>query len=169
MDWSNTYFLLKLILIIMKRRDFLNKSIKILAISPLAITMLNSCEKDEVYIPTSTNASKVNINISDYPGLLNIGGVVEVMIKGKNNNDPVILSRINENEIVAFSSVCRHQGCIIQIPKDTTGDIECPCHYIKYSPIDGSIVYKPMSEDIQPLIKFATTFDNISKILIINI
>lgn len=39
--------------------------------------------------------------------------------------NPVIVSRTGEDEVVAFSAVCTHQGCTVR-PQGS--QIRCPCH-----------------------------------------
>lgn len=52
-----------------------------------------------------------------------------------------VLVRKRGGEIVAFSAVCTHLGCIVQWEKDKQ-DFLCPCHAGHYS-ADGAVISGP--------------------------
>ncbi len=57
-----------------------------------------------------------------------------------------------DNQFVALSSICTHQGCTVGYNK-VANDIECPCHGSIYS-VSGSVVVGPA---VSPLHSFPVT------------
>lgn len=52
----------------------------------------------------------------------------------------VIIHRVSESEVVAFSSVCTHQGCTV-LPEPER--LYCPCHGSVYDPASGEVLDGP--------------------------
>ena len=64
-------------------------------------------------------------------------GTTSVTVNGHN----YLLYRPDEKTVLAYTSVCTHQGC-----KVGTGDSKnfiCPCHGSEYSKLDGSVTQGP--------------------------
>ena len=53
----------------------------------------------------------------------------------------VIVSQPSSGEYKAFSTVCTHQGCQVQV--QDSNRIVCPCHGSEYAVADGSVVHGP--------------------------
>ena len=56
----------------------------------------------------------------------------------------VIVSQPSAGEYKAFSTVCTHQGCQVQV--QDSNRIVCPCHGSEYAGADGSVVHGPAEE-----------------------
>ena len=56
----------------------------------------------------------------------------------------VIVSQPSASEYKAFSTVCTHQGCQVQV--QDSNRIVCPCHGSEYAVADGSVVHGPAEE-----------------------
>lgn len=56
----------------------------------------------------------------------------------------VIVSQPSSGEYKAFSTVCTHQGCQVQV--QDSNRIVCPCHGSEYAVADGSVVHGPAEE-----------------------
>ncbi|GAB3879956.1 hypothetical protein GCM10029964_033240 [Kibdelosporangium lantanae] len=69
------------------------------------------------------------------------GGVVVDGPSGK-----VVLTRPSDNEVVAMSAVCPHQGVIVQAPKGDT--ITCPGHGSMFAAADGSLKKGPATKGL---------------------
>jgi Rieske Fe-S protein len=54
-----------------------------------------------------------------------IGGVVEFHYPG--NDDPCLLIRLGDGQLVAFGQQCSHLSCAV-IPEPERGRLHCPCH-----------------------------------------
>jgi arsenite oxidase small subunit len=52
-------------------------------------------------------------------------------------------------DIVAFSAVCTHMGCIIEFVGDR---FVCPCHYSMFDPAKNGQVYQGLASDYLPQI-----------------
>src|SRR5699024_4177753 len=58
----------------------------------------------------------------------------------------IVVSRPDRDELVGFSAVCTHAGCIVgEVMEDT---ITCPCHGSAFSIDDGSVVNGPATEPL---------------------
>ncbi|MCM3660756.1 Rieske (2Fe-2S) protein [Georgenia satyanarayanai] len=57
----------------------------------------------------------------------------------------VVVTRVTEEEVVALSAVCTHQGCTVR--RETT-DLACPCHGSRFDPTDGTVVQGPAEEPL---------------------
>ena len=67
---------------------------------------------------------RIDLKDERYVTLNRSGGAVYV--EAETESRPVIVHRISESEVVAFSSVCTHAGCKVDLPKD--GKAVCKCH-----------------------------------------
>lgn len=63
---------------------------------------------------------------------------------------PILLSRLSESEVKAFSAICTHQGCAV------AGDFECPCHGSVFDTTSGKPTQGPA---VDPLPEFTVTLD----------
>lgn len=98
-----------------KRRDFLKTACAPVVLSMFGISVLEACNSgdDESSPPADDNSSTngetsttvtIDLSSSDFSDLSDIGGWVNYLDKD------LLLLRISETEIRAFSNVCPHQG-----------------------------------------------------------
>lgn len=149
----------------MNRRDFLKKGLVFtgIGISIPAVSLITSCERTET---APIGDDYIELNLSDYPGLTNIGGAIRKDFENANSGYPIIIIRKTEFEFLAFSSRCSHQGCIVNLPTKDGSTLECFCHGAKFSSIDGSVVGGPNDgQSINPLTSFHTDFDYYKEVL----
>jgi nitrite reductase/ring-hydroxylating ferredoxin subunit len=52
----------------------------------------------------------------------------------------VLVTRLSETQVVAFSAVCTHQGCTVEPGKTSLG---CPCHGSTYDAKTGAVLGGP--------------------------
>ncbi|MDY7544194.1 MULTISPECIES: Rieske (2Fe-2S) protein [unclassified Cryobacterium] len=81
--------------------------------------------------------------LSDIP----VGGSIETALNGK----AIFVSQPTKGNVVAFSAVCTHQGCIVKLV-DTSFD--CPCHGSKFDTKTGAVLAGPAPK---PLIGITVT------------
>jgi cytochrome b6-f complex iron-sulfur subunit len=130
----------------MERKDFLKKvavSGSILLVSP---ALFNACSKgddDTTNEPNNNNGNSgdvvIDLTSSTYAELGKVGGFA---YKGD-----IIIIRSGENEYVALSKICTHQGCTVGY-NETTNQLPCPCHGSLYS-ISGSVLNGPASASLK--------------------
>ena len=97
-----------------KRRNFLKTACAPVALSMFGISVLEACSSGDESAPSadvnsstdSETSSTVTVDLSssDFSVLSDIGGWKNYI------NKNLLLLRISETEIRAFSNVCRHQG-----------------------------------------------------------
>ena len=79
-----------------------------------------------------------------------VGGAVKVDVGGS----PVIVARPNANETVAFSAICTHQGCVVDVAGRT---LDCPCHGSQFNALTGQVLRGPA---VNPLPKVSVAVKN---------
>lgn len=59
--------------------------------------------------------------------------------------ETVLLTRTGDQDVVAFSAVCTHQGCTVEV-----GEVEgeCPCHGSRFDLTTGEATAMPASEPL---------------------
>ncbi|UYM04375.1 Rieske (2Fe-2S) protein [Solicola gregarius] len=83
--------------------------------------------------------------VADVP----VGGSAQADVDG----ETVLLSQPEKGTIMAFSSVCTHQGCAV---KPDGADLHCPCHDSIYDAATGEVKSGPAPD---PLPKVSVKVD----------
>ncbi|ASD22354.1 hypothetical protein B7495_09860 [Cryobacterium sp. LW097] len=83
--------------------------------------------------------------LSDIP----VGGAIAVMFDGAQ----IIVSQPTAGEVVAFSAICTHQGCIV-VPEKK--GLNCPCHKSLFDTATGAVIQGPATD---PLPAVTVTLD----------
>jgi Rieske Fe-S protein len=76
-----------------------------------------------------------------------VGGSVGVQVDGS----AVLLSQPEEGKAMAFSAICRHQGCVVAAAGES---FDCPCHGSRYDAATGEVLNGPST---RPLIEIKVT------------
>lgn len=84
-------------------------------------------------------------NVTAPEGTVEVGSASAVGV-GKaarltHGSTTVIVSQPSAGEYKAFSTVCTHQGCQVQV--QDSNRIVCPCHGSEFAVSDGSVVHGP--------------------------
>jgi Rieske Fe-S protein len=58
------------------------------------------------------------------------------------DDDPAVLFRLGDNEIVAFSQKCTHLGCVVYYQPDEQR-WHCPCHQGNFDARSGAVISGP--------------------------
>lgn len=99
--------------------------------------------------PKPTGEGQKVIKLSD----LEVGARTSVQAKHPSGAEiPVLLFRPDEKSVLAFSSVCTHQGCVVT-PDSSKDDFFCACHGSRFKPADGTVLDGPA---VAPLARYAT-------------
>ncbi|MFL4472636.1 ubiquinol-cytochrome c reductase iron-sulfur subunit [Paeniglutamicibacter sp. MACA_103] len=89
-------------------------------------------------LPEATGAAKDAIDVSRLP----VQGTASVTVDGRG----YLLYRPDEATVLAYTSVCTHQGCKVGTG---SGEIfECPCHGSRFSKTDGSVAQGPAKKSL---------------------
>lgn len=57
----------------------------------------------------------------------------------------MVLTRISETEVKAFSAICTHQGCTVVAD---AAPLMCPCHGSTFDPETGQVITGPASKPL---------------------
>lgn len=100
-------------------------------------------------VPSPTGEGQAVIDLAE----LAVGARATVQAKHPTGAEiPVLLFRPDEKSVLAYSSVCTHQGCVVTT-KSTKDDFFCACHGSRFKPSDGTVTDGPA---IAPLARYAT-------------
>ena len=147
------------------RRDFLKESGKFILLAigtSTLLPVLNSCESSE-----SPTHSTFKILLEDYPGLANIGVLVEVQKDNVNDGFSIYIIRQSETAFLTMNSKCNHRGCQTNPPDSGHVNIWCGCHGSEYSATDGSVLKQPNSGSTFALNRFTYLLDAVENSLTI--
>ncbi len=86
----------------------------------------------------------VDLDDPRFAPLREVGGAMKVVPEG--SFEPVIVVRISEDELIAFSSACPHWGCEVTLP-DEDGLIACSCHESWFD-LEGRYLEGPAEADL---------------------
>ncbi|MGR0219338.1 QcrA and Rieske domain-containing protein [Agromyces sp. ZXT2-6] len=78
-----------------------------------------------------------------------VGGSIDATIGG----EPVLLAQPTAGEVVAYSAICTHQGCVVAA---AGSKFECPCHGSVFDAATGDVEVGPA---LEPLGSVAVTVD----------
>ena len=78
-----------------------------------------------------------------------VGGSIDATIGG----EPVLLAQPTEGDVVAYSAICTHQGCVVAA---AGSKFECPCHGSVFDAATGDVEVGPA---LEPLASVAVTVD----------
>lgn len=95
---------------------------------------------DSRVAPPSSAAGTTLLSLADVP----VGSGVVLEVQGAS----VVVVQPEQGTAKAFSGVCTHQGCVVQIGRQ---DITCPCHGSEFSFDDGSVVRGPAERPLPPV------------------
>ena len=73
-------------------------------------------------------------------GSVDIGGTFLFLYPG--DDDPAILLRLNETDVVAFSQKCTHLGCVVYY-EESEQRWHCPCHEGNFEARTGAVISGP--------------------------
>lgn len=134
----------------MKRREFgsflglgmLATSLPVAIAACLPVKPTADAPKTEAAIPPKTPILRPD-------GFKTLGTVADLDNNGYlSGNDstagPIIVIRNAANDVLALSSVCTHQGCIVEWKENT---FTCPCHRSKFK-TDGSVAAGPATDSL---------------------
>jgi Rieske Fe-S protein len=57
-------------------------------------------------------------------------------------DEGLAVTRLSENDVVAVSRRCTHQGCTVLLPERAGATLDCPCHGSRFT-IQGVVVNGP--------------------------
>ncbi|MGB9853077.1 MAG: Rieske (2Fe-2S) protein [Candidatus Kapaibacteriota bacterium] len=132
--------------------------------------ILTSCEKDES-LPAPPPGSTVNINLKDYPDLLNFPSIKKITVTSPLNMS-FIVKRKDQTTFLVFSSLCPHQGAELEVPQNADGNIHCPRHNVDFSTFEnaiGKVVSNPQGVKVGNLPTYQSEFDAKQNILVIKL
>ena len=101
---------------------------------------LAACAPGNDSTDSGTDGGTEVATLSDIP----VGGAVAVMLNGSQ----VIVSQPTAGEVVAFSAICTHQGCIV-VPEKK--GLNCPCHQSLFDTATGAVLQGPATKPLTPV------------------
>ena len=81
----------------------------------------------------------------EYQLLTRVGGALKIAYPG-DKSTAIIVSRVSETAVVAFSSKCPHLGCEVSLPENNL--IKCACHASTFDG-NGHVTHGPAKDDLR--------------------
>ncbi len=131
------------------RRSFLRDAGIVAAaiLTPPGSPLFSVWGKPVPFEPISIDLSK-----SENSALNTIGGARKIP-NPRDKKRPIIVTRVSENDVAAFSSKCTHFGCEVALPAKAA--IACPCHGATFD-LKGKVTGGPARKDLQPFVATLT-------------
>ncbi|HEY1951259.1 MAG TPA: Rieske 2Fe-2S domain-containing protein [Gemmatimonadaceae bacterium] len=104
------------------RREFLAAA----TASAVTAVLLTACGGNPSGGTTLTGPVSLTVQVSSYPALANVGGIARVDSGGT----PIALVRTGAAAFAAFSLICPHFGCTVNINGSA---FLCPCHGARFA------------------------------------
>lgn len=95
--------------------------------------------------PTPSPGSPL-VALADVP----VGGAVAARTA---SGADVVVAQPTAGEVVAFSAVCTHAGCVVEVAATA---LACPCHGSAFDPLTGEVQVGPATRALPP---FAVAVD----------
>lgn len=70
-----------------------------------------------------------------------VGEAVAVTIAG----EPAVVARPDANTVTAFSRICTHMGCTVDVDGAM---LRCPCHGSQYNALTGAVMHGPAERNL---------------------
>ncbi|GGH56832.1 Rieske (2Fe-2S) protein [Rothia aerolata] len=113
-----------------------------LGVAPLALSACSSSDE-------SSDSNALNVDVTGPETPTDVAAASEVPVgsalKTNTGEFTVMLTQPTEGEFHAFSSICTHQGCVLNVQKNI---LACPCHASHFSIEDGSVQGGPAPEPL---------------------
>lgn len=100
-------------------------------------------------------------NAADDPVITELSALREQGALGFESGSGKAIAIDLDNEVVAYSSICTHNGCTVDWDAEAR-QIACPCHGSRFDAADGSVLNGPARE---PLAAVAVTVDEAAGVL----
>ena len=143
---------------VLDRREFLSRTLKgvgVVALGSYTITFLQACSDSSNPMDSGSGGDAmitVDLSKAENSALQSAGGTL-ALSGNQLDNAGLLLYRLDEATIRAFSRRCPHQGC-------TTGSFNagvstCPCHSSKFN-TSGAVIQGPATSGLK---QYSTTID----------
>ncbi len=60
---------------------------------------------------------------------------------------PLAVTRVAPGQVVAVTRVCTHEGCTVDLPQQSLGTLDCPCHGSRYL-VTGEVINGPAPRNL---------------------
>ena len=100
----------------------------------------NQTPPDVIPIPSPLPPGTALATVTQIP----VGGTSAVTVDGQN----ILLARPKVAEVVAFSAICTHQGCLVSA---AGSEFECFCHGSRFAAATGAVLTGPARRALDPI------------------
>ena len=105
-----------------------------------AASLLAACGGGEPATPMATSGAGDDV-ITELQALRDAGALAFETPDGK------AIAIASGDEVVAYSSVCTHNGCTVEWDAEAE-QLSCPCHGSRFDPADGSVLNGPARQPL---------------------
>jgi cytochrome b6-f complex iron-sulfur subunit len=131
--------------LLLDRREFISKFGRAAAAAGVIAPIVGSAKtvmgKPK---PAAVEPFVLDLKKPEYSVLGRVGGALKIP-NPYDKKKPMLVIRISETRVVAFSSKCTHWGCEVSLPVD--GAIKCPCHGSVFD-TEGKVTHGPAKKNL---------------------
>ncbi|MCG3157242.1 MAG: Cytochrome b6-f complex iron-sulfur subunit [bacterium] len=124
------------------RREFLQTLAGTLAVAAAA-ELLPGCAAGLPAVRGELRGDALTIPKAEAAALAAPRGVL--MVRPQNFPVAILVRRLDDNQLIALSTVCSHAGCEVRVLPNA---LQCPCHGSEYD-VTGAVVEGPASRALQ--------------------
>lgn len=126
----------------LSRRQFIRIGTAV-GVSAASVSVLAACgNTGTASLPARTSNEGGRAGVMPGEAIATEGDVESnsaVPFTNEETGQPEVLIRLPEGELVAYSAVCTHQGCIVNYQQQSQ-KLVCPCHGGVFDPAEGGAV-----------------------------
>lgn len=139
----------------MNRRAFIKSSCKTCVTALPVYWLVQACQVTKSITNYQFLQGKIILKKSEFLVQKNNQSMYKkfIVIKPEQNDFPIVIYRVNEQQFNAYSLKCTHQGCELT-PYDIA--MVCPCHGAEFN-LKGQVTSGPAETDLQ---SYSITIDN---------
>jgi Rieske Fe-S protein len=91
--------------------------------------------------PSGAGGTPVEVaKLADVP----VGGSISATLSGA----PILISQPTAGDVLAFTAICTHQGCVVEPAKT---EFDCPCHQSRYDAATGEVLSGPAPRALEKI------------------
>lgn len=94
----------------------------------------------QIPVPSALPKGTEIAQVADIP----VGRTAAVTVDGQD----ILLAQAIEGEVVAFSAICTHQGCLVSAVVD---EFDCSCHGSRFEAATGAVLNGPAVRPLNPI------------------
>lgn len=145
------------------RRNFLGKALGVTLAAAVAPSLLKATDAFANGGAEPLGSIVLDLSQTKFAKLKNVNGSIIYTPDAPNSSRKMVITRVDASTFSVVSSICTHQGCIVDPFDSTTQRIACGCHGSRFD-VNGVVKQGPASS---PLKQYQSAYDSTANTLTI--